>query len=138
MSPSENVEQRNSIPQEKSAKTYRPEDRLRTKAEYDHVLQFKCNVRGKCLLLYGMTNSLGRPRLGRVIGKRWGHAVARNRYRRWVREAFRVNKAAIPAMDIVVMLTHNQGLSYQMIMEDLVGLVPMLETKLRKRLQTQE
>jgi ribonuclease P protein component len=82
---------------------YQPEDRLRSKADYERVLARQCKARGKYLLVFGCENTLGRPRLGRIVSKRWGNAVVRNRYRRWIREVFRKIKSELPAIDIVVM-----------------------------------
>lgn len=86
-----------------SDQLYQPEDRLRSPADYQRVLDRQCKARGKWLLIFGCTNEVQRPRLGRVVSKRWGKAVVRNRYRRWMREAFRLAKAKLPAIDLVVM-----------------------------------
>lgn len=70
--------------------------------DYERVFARRCSVRGQWLVVHACENDVGRPRLGRVVGKRWGSAVVRNRYRRWMREAFRAAKAALPAVDYVV------------------------------------
>ena len=83
--------------------SYQPEDRLRTPDDYQRVLDRQCKARGKVLLVFGCENEVKRPRLGRIVSKRWGKAVVRNRYRRWMREAFRLGKATLPAIDLVIM-----------------------------------
>ncbi len=56
------------------------------------------------LQIIAVVNELSRPRLGMVIGKRVSpRAVDRNRMRRIIREAFRLNADTLPALDIVVM-----------------------------------
>jgi ribonuclease P protein component len=48
-------------------------------------------------------NDFQHPRLGLAVAvKTMGSAVARNRLRRRVRDSFRVNQHALPAVDIVV------------------------------------
>jgi ribonuclease P protein component len=111
--------------------SYRPHERLRTKAEYERVLTRKCSARGKHLIVYGCENEVGHPRLGRVVGKRWGNAVARNRYRRWLREAFRRNKSSIPAIDIVAMIVQKHSMNYAAIEAELAPLTRQALQKLR-------
>ena len=49
------------------------------------------------------SNGLAHPRVGLAVAvKTAGHAVARNRLRRLVRESFRLAQLELPAVDIVV------------------------------------
>lgn len=55
------------------------------------------------LVLYARKNRLGINRVGFTVGKKLGHAVQRNRVRRRLREAYRLNEAKFqPGWDIVV------------------------------------
>lgn len=119
------------MPIEVNEHSYQPHERLRTKAEYERVLTRKCCARGKHLIVYGCENEVSHPRLGRVVGKRWGNAVARNRYRRWLREAFRRTKSAMPAIDIVVMIVQKHGMNYATIETELASLARQAQQKLR-------
>ncbi len=108
-----------------------PKDRLCSPAEYKHVLKQKCSVRGQWLILFGSVNGLGRTRLGRVVSKRWGKAHVRNRYRRWLREAFRVAKGELAVgMDIVVMPHRIEGMTFQTIVGELRELVRRLAERI--------
>jgi|TARA_A200000113_G_scaffold207389_1_gene204956 ribonuclease P protein component len=52
-------------------------------------------------------NQLGHPRIGVTISKKRAKtAVARNRFKRQVRETFRLKQHNIPAFDIVVIAKH--------------------------------
>lgn len=65
--------------------------------------------RGKRISLNGLTavvapNTLGQPRLGLAIAKKSvRRAVARNRLKRVLREAFRERQATLVAVDIVML-----------------------------------
>jgi ribonuclease P protein component len=75
---------------------------VRLHREFDHVYQQGRRVAGRYVLLHAVPNDLGRPRLGTTVGRRVGGAVVRNRVKRWIRETFRLNKAAFPPEHDVV------------------------------------
>ena len=55
------------------------------------------------LVLYARPNRLGINRVGITAGKKLGHAVVRNRVRRRLREAYRLNEDKFtPGWDIVL------------------------------------
>ena len=114
-----------------SDQSYRPHERLRTKEQYERVLLRKCTARGRYLLVYGCENDVGHPRLGRIVSKRWGNAVARNKLRRWLREAFRLHKAKLPEIDLVVMINQKLGINFHTIEAELPGLARQAQQKLR-------
>ena len=53
-------------------------------------------------MVLGAPNVVGRPRLGIIVSKRVGNAVARNHVKRRVREWFRHHLASLPAVDVVI------------------------------------
>ena len=56
-----------------------------------------------CLVVYCRKNRLGHNRLGVTVSKKLGHAVARNRVRRRIREIFRLSQNEMKqGYDIIV------------------------------------
>lgn len=77
---------------------------LRTSAEFDHVFAQKCSAAEGQIILYVARNELEHPRLGLVVSKKVGNAVARNRWKRVLREAFRLQQHELPqSLDFVVL-----------------------------------
>ncbi len=106
--------------------TYRREDRIRKKAEFDRVFRRGARKAGKLLTVLATRSSLGRPRLGVCAGKRYGKAVRRNRFKRLVREAFRSRSAELPPMDIVVLARRGADGASDEITRELVSLAGKL------------
>ena len=80
---------------------FRPEERIRRRAEYVAVYDRGLKLGGRLMTVFLLENGKGRPRLGIAATRKYGSAVQRNRARRLVREAFRRNKPTL-GLDIVV------------------------------------
>ena len=62
---------------------------------------------GSCLVVYCKKNGLPFNRLGLTASTKLGHAVVRNRVRRRIREAYRLNEAKLRyGYDIVIVARH--------------------------------
>ncbi|TVQ61019.1 MAG: ribonuclease P protein component [Phycisphaerales bacterium] len=83
--------------------TFRRADRLTHAREFQAVYKAGVRkVRGP-LIVFALPNGLPRARLGLSVGRRVGNAVARNRVKRLVRDAFRLERHALPpGYDLVV------------------------------------
>src|SRR3954470_5392600 len=82
---------------------FRPEDRIRKQAEFDRVYQARVYAADEVLIVNGQANQLSHPRLGLSVSRKVGNAVTRNRWKRLIREAFRLSRDELPkGLDLVV------------------------------------
>lgn len=70
---------------------------LRSGKDFDRVYALKCKAADGVLLLFVARNELGVTRIGLSVSKKHGGAVQRNRLKRWLREAFRLERHLLPA-----------------------------------------
>ena len=71
--------------------------RLTHRREFARVRDGRARVDLGPLSIFAVPNPLGRSRLGMSIGRRIGIAVRRNRLKRHLREAFRLERGGFPA-----------------------------------------
>ncbi len=77
--------------------------RIKKSADFAAVFDSGKKRSDSRLILFALPNHLDHSRLGLAVGKKLGSAVRRNRYKRALREAFRLQQYDLPAgYDFVV------------------------------------
>ena len=78
--------------------------RLLSSAEFDRVFRRRCSLADSMLVVYGCEGENQQARLGLTVSRKCGGAVVRNRWKRALREAFRLTKHKLPLrIDLVVL-----------------------------------
>ena len=80
-----------------------PTMRLRRRADFKRTYERRCTAADGVLLIFANRNGLDLPRLGLSVSRKVGPAVVRNRWKRRLREAFRLGRHELPqGVDFVV------------------------------------
>lgn len=107
-----------------------PERRLRKSADFAAVFDSGIKRSDARLILYALPNHLAHSRLGLAVGKKLGSAVRRNRYKRLLRQAFRLHQYELPAGYDYVLIpkpkadTENSVAEYERSLMNLAAKIP--------------
>ena len=109
--------------------TFRTRHRLTHAREFEAVFAARMNrVRGP-VVVHGLGNALGHPRLGLSIGRKVGIAVRRNRIKRWIRETFRLMQHELAAADLVVSVRPHKAMAFAVFRQHLAEALTVAAAK---------
>jgi ribonuclease P protein component len=80
-----------------------PTHRMTSSTDFQRAFRRRCSASDDRLLVFVSPSDLPHPRLGLSVSRKVGGAVVRNRWKRRIREAFRLERPQLPGgVDLVV------------------------------------
>lgn len=105
--------------------------RLLKSAEFDRVMKRRQSAGDGMIVLYAAPNENEHPRLGLIVSRKCGNAVVRNRWKRCLREAFRLELPNFPQnLDMVVLPRRGAEPDVARLRRSLIGLAERLLKRL--------
>lgn len=108
--------------------------RLSGRRAFGAVFALRCSAADARLVLFARSNSLDFSRLGLSVGRKHGNAVARNRLKRLMREAFRLVRHDLPVgLDLICVPRESDQHSLEGFRQSLLHLTPQAAARAARR-----
>jgi ribonuclease P protein component len=108
--------------------------RLLRPSDFERVFAARNSAADAVLLVHGVANELDHARLGLAVSRKVGGAVVRNRWKRALREAFRLSQHELPAADIICIPRAAAVPSSTDLTASFLGLVKRVQRRLAKKI----
>ena len=89
---------------------YSKDQRLRSPAQFQRVYSHNRKIVTENAVLYFMSDRTGPNRLGITVSRKMGNAVKRNRAKRLLREAFRLNQHRVQSGHNLIVVMRKKGM----------------------------
>lgn len=111
-------------------------ERLRKRKEFQRVFDEGRIFNNEQVKVYALLNNSSISRLGLVVGKKFGNAVKRNRFKRIFREAYRLNKNLLEnGVDLIIIPRSGlTDLSLKFIEDKFINLLTQINEKFRNEI----
>jgi len=105
--------------------------RLRRSLEFRRCYVRRCSVANDLLIVYACENDRPHARLGLSVSRKVGGAVVRNRWKRILRESFRLTREQLPmGVDLIVIPRPGSAADFARASESLLELARRASKKL--------
>lgn len=113
--------------------TFPPSARLKKSPEFQLVFAARHSAADDCLIVYALPNGLGYNRIGLSVSRKVGPAHVRNRWKRLIREAFRLQRRTLPQdVDLVVIPRGGVKPTFMQVSESLLQVAHRAARRSRK------